>query len=94
MQQFETILTQEQVNRRAGGRRHYNSIRAFKRSLRRMEIIRWWQDNGGLTDWGTQRRLAAKWAVSPATICRDVSAILQTGLLCEKCGQSRPIVGQ
>ncbi len=94
MQQFET-LTQDQINRRAGGRRHYNSIRAFRRSMRRAEIIKWWRDNGGgLTDWGTQKRLAAKWDVSTATICRDVSAILQTGLLCDKCGQSRPVVGQ
>ena len=60
----------------AGGRRHYNSVRQFRAELRRIEIICFLAESHiSLFVRGTQRALAERFAVSEATISRDLVRI-------------------
>ena len=65
----------EAICRRAGGRRHYNSIRQTRAAFRRLQVARllcrW-----GL-GYGVQARVARRLGVSEATISRDVAALLR-----------------
>jgi hypothetical protein len=61
------ILSQDEVERRASGRRHYDSWRQFCATLRQMEVAR-------LLAQGVRRRvvLARQLGVHPSTSSRDV----------------------
>ena len=61
------ILSQDEVERRASGRRHDNSVRQFRATLRQMQVAR-------LLAQGVQRRreIARQLGVHPSTISRDV----------------------
>jgi hypothetical protein len=80
------ILSQEELERRASGRRHYNSLRHFKALLRRCQVAT-------LLASGVSSRvdMAAQLGVHPSTILRDIIALLgaQAGA-CPTCG--RPFV--
>jgi hypothetical protein len=82
----DIILSQEELERRASGRRHYNSVRHFKAVLRRCQVAK-------LMASGVSSRIdiAARLAVHPSTISRDITALLgaQPGA-CPTCG--RPFV--
>jgi hypothetical protein len=67
----------EEVCRRAAGRRHYNSVRRFRALHRRCELVRLLSGKGGLTDRGTQARLARELGVSRSTVCRDMAVLLR-----------------
>jgi hypothetical protein len=71
---------------RAGGRRHYNSLRQLHAELRRAQVARLLLD-GGLHR-GTQAQIARQLGVSEATISRDIVAIFAAGRprRCPCCG--------
>ena len=77
------ILSQDEVERRASGRRHYNSVRQFRATLRQMQVAR-------LLAQGVRRRraIARRLGVHPSTISRDVQAILaRSPGACPTCGR-------
>ena len=80
------ILSQDEVERRASGRRHYNSLRQFKAVRRRYQVVT-------LLASGVSSRvdIAVRLGVHPSTISRDITALLyaQPGA-CPTCG--RPFV--
>jgi hypothetical protein len=65
------ILSQDVIERRASGRRHYNSVRQFETVLRRGQVAQ-------LMAAGTTSRvaLAARLGVHPSTISCDFTALL------------------
>jgi hypothetical protein len=76
----------DEAHRRAAGRRHYNSVRRFRATCRRLQVARLLCVQGGLTVHGTQARLARELGVSRATICRDVARLLRESYPCPHCG--------
>jgi hypothetical protein len=72
----------DEAHRRAAGRRHYNSVRRFRATCRRMQVARLLCVQGALTAHGTQVRLARQLGVSRATICRDVARPLRESYPC------------
>jgi hypothetical protein len=71
--------TADEVARRAGGRKHYNSWRRWLAFCRRhTEVARRLFAQGAWTR-GVQARLARELGVSRATICRDVQYLLRQG---------------
>lgn len=67
-------LTWEAVCRRAGGRRHYNSMRQLHAFERRRALVRFWGDSGGRPGW--QAAAARLLGVHRSTITRDVQTLL------------------
>lgn len=66
-------LTPDQLERRASGRRHYNSWRYFLALYRRCEVVK-------LLGQGWKRsHIAARLGVSPSTISRDLQRLYQEG---------------
>ena len=64
--------TETAMQRRAGGRRHYNAVRRFRAELRRRQLAALLlADEGGW--WGQQARMARALGVSEATISRDLA---------------------
>jgi DNA-binding CsgD family transcriptional regulator len=62
--------TPEQAARRAGGRRHYNQIRALQALVRGLEVAR-------LAALGyRQAEIARQLGVHRSTVCRDVAKLL------------------
>jgi DNA-binding CsgD family transcriptional regulator len=80
------FLTQDALERRASGRRHYNSMRHFRALERQRQVAH-------LMASGIRRRaeIARRLRVHPSTISRDIQALLalQPGA-CPTCG--RPYV--
>jgi hypothetical protein len=76
----------DEVCRRAAGRRHYNSWRQAVRQLRRLQVVRLLA-RYPLTRRGTVRGIARELGVSPATISRDIQALLTEYGRCPQCGQ-------
>ena len=67
----------EEAQRRAGGRRLYNGTRQVLAELRRLRLIRTVRRlDLMLCGRGTQARLARLLRVSPSTVCRDMKRIL------------------
>jgi hypothetical protein len=76
----------DEVCRRAAGRRHYNRMRRFRAAYRRYRLAQLLSVKGGMTERGTQARLARELGVSRATICRDVAYLLRESYPCHACG--------
>jgi hypothetical protein len=86
-------VTDDEAARRAAGRRHYNSVRKFRREIRRAELVAYAREVGlDVTRHGAGVLLARRFGVSRATISRDLHAIFAHHDLCESCG-SRRVVG-
>ena len=66
-------VSSDEANRRAGGRRHYNSIRRLRAVMRQRQIVRIVK-YAGLNPYthGVQALLARRFGVSRATISRDL----------------------
>jgi hypothetical protein len=82
--------TRDEIGRRAGGRRHYNHWRQAVRDLRRLMVV------GLLARYplrrrGTVRAIARALGVHPATVCRDLQALLREHGRCPHCGQLSPL---
>jgi DNA-binding CsgD family transcriptional regulator len=77
------ILTQDALERRASGRRHYNSVRHFRAQYRQSQVMR-------LLASGIRRRvdIARRLRVHPSTISRDMQTLLalKPGA-CPTCGR-------
>src|SRR5689334_18722780 len=73
----------EEVCRRKAGRDRYHAVRRVQREVRRIEVLKLLHKWGYV--WGTQARIARELGVSPATVSRDVSAILNTHAPCPVC---------
>ena len=83
---------------RASGRRHYNSVRKFRATLRRMEIVDWAHRHDTTTiARGIQSRLAEVFGVHRSTICRDLQKIAEENTArcaCPTCGRELPIMSR
>ncbi len=83
----------EIVCKRAAGRRRYNSARQSRALDRRYELLTFLVESDiGVFTWGIRAVLADKFGVHPATISRDIKALLKRDAdyevkICEKCGQ-------
>lgn len=85
---WSTPTDWDTVIRRAGGRRHYNSVRRVRAQLRRLRIARWLGDPENwplLLRRGWQKELARRLGVSQATVSRDLRAVLATAPACPLC---------
>ena len=81
--------TWNEVVRRAAGRRHYNSVRAARRLLRRQMVARLILRDG--TERGYQARIARELGCHPCVISRDVLALQERARrekVCPLCGTS------
>jgi hypothetical protein len=66
----------EEMQRRAGGRRLYNGVRQCRAALRRRELMTIVvRSRLKLLEHGTQARLARQLGVSRSTVCRDMKRI-------------------
>ena len=72
-------MCNDEIYRRASGRRHYNSVRHFKAEQRRRRLVKMLSSRKYefILEHGTQARLARALNVSKSTICRDTQAILK-----------------
>jgi hypothetical protein len=73
---WDSYASDSAAARRAGGRRHYNSIRNLQRVFRRLEVIQLAGRYGGFTEYGIQARIARALGVNRSTACRDINAII------------------
>lgn len=72
------------VCRRASGRRHYNAMRKFQATYRRIQVTNLLSKWG--FEYGVQARIAQELNVSEATISRDIAAMLKANSsLCPCC---------
>jgi len=75
------------VARRAAGRRHYNSVRTFRATLRRREVA------ALLVRGLSQAEIARVLGVHRSTVCRDVAALCEMAKrerVCPLCGSVGP----
>lgn len=82
-------LTPKEVQQRAGGRRRYNAARQAQARARRAAILELIGTPVVLGFHGWQAQLAKRFGVSRATICRDLTALLQEWrhyYSCHTCG--------
>jgi hypothetical protein len=71
-------MDQERLFHRAGGRRHYNSMRQLQAVLRRAALLRYLRRGGVCTgQWGWQSRAARALGVHRSTISKDWAAVLR-----------------
>lgn len=84
-------VSRDEMQRRAAGRRRYNAVRRFRRTLRRAEVAERLARCGGLRR-GVLARIAAELGVHRSTVSRDLAALVaelhQTGV-CPVCGRGR-----
>ena len=76
-----------EVCKRSAGRKHINALRHQKMILRRYEIAEYVRRHG--CSHGTQKLLASKYRVSPATISKDIKVVTESALRCPTCGRYR-----
>jgi hypothetical protein len=88
---WKAPTTWDEVCRRAGGRRHYNHWRQTVRLLRRLQVVRLLQQFP-LRQRGTVAAIAKSLEVHPATVSRDIKALLREYGRCPHCGQL-PLLG-
>lgn len=76
----------DEVARRAGGRRLYNSVRQLQANLRRFEVAEMMLGYD-VDEHGTQAKVARRLGVSQSTIGRDVKWLLANnrGGFCHEC---------
>lgn len=77
------ILSQDELERRASGRRHYNSVRQFRALVRQVQVAR-------LLAQGvrTRQEIARRLGVHPSTISRDIQVLMAlTPGACPTCGR-------
>ena len=79
----ERLLSQDEVERRASGRRHYNSVRQFRALERQGQVVRLLAQ--GMR---TRQEIARRLGVHPSTISRDIQALQALSLRpCPTCGR-------
>jgi hypothetical protein len=72
-------LDEDQVWRRAGGRRRYNAVRRFRAALRRIQVYELWRRDMGPS------AIARQLGVHHSTISRDIEAIYKALSDVERC---------
>ncbi len=86
---WAAYTTDTEMQRRAGGRRHYNAVRRFRAELRRRHLAAWLRaDAGGWS--GQQARAARALGVSEATISRDLARMQAVWLEEQAARQGNP----
>jgi DNA-binding CsgD family transcriptional regulator len=77
------ILSQDAVERRASGRRHYNRMRQFRALARQGQVVRLLAQ--GMR---TRQEIGRRLGVHPSTISRDIQALQALSLRpCPTCGR-------
>jgi IS30 family transposase len=77
-------VSDDEANRRAAGRRHYNQTRKLDAWHRTQQVIELLQDRG--LGYGVRTQIARELGVHRSTITRDVKRILRTdGTNCPTC---------
>jgi hypothetical protein len=89
--EWSASTSTDEAHRRASGRRQYNAVRQFRAILRRAEVAQLLNQLG--YGHGVQVRIARRLGVSPATISRDVAAVLAAPRRCPRCGYERSVIG-
>jgi len=84
---WSASTSSDEVHRRASGRRQHNAVRQLRAILRRNEVAQLLDQLGYAR--GVQVVIARRLGVSPATISRDVTALLTGGPRCPRCGYRR-----
>ena len=82
-------MTQDEINRRAGGRRKYQAMRRLSALLRRGQISELLKETGFRH--GAQAEIARALGVSESTISRDFRDIKARFKPCPTCGAVKAI---
>ncbi len=79
-------VSRDEANRRASGRRQYNSVRQCQAAMRRVEVAYMLISYGPFR--GAQASVARRLGVSESTISRDADWLYKAGRLdvCIECG--------
>jgi hypothetical protein len=78
-------LSWDQICRRAGARRRWNSLRTFLANERRRQILELLIEQGGL-ERGAQSRIAEALGVHRSVISKDLKRLMPLATPCERCG--------
>jgi hypothetical protein len=81
---WSRLVSDDEANRRAAGRRHYNSLRQFHAAHRRHRVLQLLQEYG--IDHGVRARIAAELGVHRSTISRDFAFLFTLWFPCPACG--------
>jgi hypothetical protein len=87
--EWSRSTSSDEAQRRASGRRQYNSVRHVRAIVRRQEVAVLLDQLG--YGHGVQVVIARRLGVSPSTISRDVAAILAAPQRCPRCGYERRV---
>jgi hypothetical protein len=82
-------LSWDQLCRRAGARRRWNSLKTFLATERRRHVLELVIELGGL-QWGAQSAIARQLHVHRSTISKDIKRLMPLARPCEGCGFLRP----
>lgn len=81
---WSSPISTSEANRRAGGRRHYNSMRQFTASNRAFKVLHLLEEYNFVH--GARARIARELGVHPSTITRDLRKVLNPdGVSCPNC---------
>jgi hypothetical protein len=86
---WQARVSDEEMQRRASGRRRWNSLRRFLADQRRRQVLELMRELGGL-ERGVQTRIAEALGVDRSTISKDLKRILPLAEPCPTCGTLQP----
>jgi hypothetical protein len=81
-------VSEEEMRKRACGRRRYNAVRSLLKTLRREEVLALLEAWG--FHYGVQKRVAEALNVDPSVISRDIAALAPLVESCPACGSCVP----
>lgn len=88
MNTWTARVSEEEMRKRACGRRRYNAVRSLLKTLRReavLELLAAWGFG-----YGVQARIAATLHVHPSVVSRDIQALSPLVESCPACGSCVP----
>jgi hypothetical protein len=81
-------VSEEEMRKRACGRRRYNAVRSLLKTLRRQEVLELLAAWG--FGYGVQARIAQVLNVHPSVVSRDIAALSPLVESCPACGSCVP----
>ena len=88
MNTWTARVSDEEMRKRACGRRRYNAVRSLLKTLRRQEVLELLEAWG--FGYGVQARIAATLNVHPSVVSRDIKSLFPALDVCETCGHQTP----